>query len=143
MKPTAPAIPFELEQELFAAALAFRGTEPWRAVQGSQYLLVAEPAGGRRALVVVGSGGEQYGLQSYGSSCAARFLVLAEDLAHMERVSPTSLYELLEGVEVEFTGRSDLTKPDLARAERSGHRPAARAPQAWPQFRAWRPNRYP
>jgi hypothetical protein len=142
MKPTPPQLPADLERELFVTALEFCRAEPWRHLANAHYLFVAEPSGGRRVLAVLGNGGEQFGLQSYAASCAAQFLVLCEELPRMKLASPTILYEILDGVDVEFTGKGELDAHDLARAARCDHRPAPRVRQAWPKFRAWRPNRF-
>ena len=104
---------------------------------------MAEPAGGRRALVVLGNGGQQYGVQSYAASFAAQWLVLVEELPRMEFASPTIIFELLEGQELEFTAKKELDGPDIARAMRCGHQPPPRTRHAWPRFRAFRPNRFP
>jgi len=132
-----------LERDLFAAALDLRRAEPWRYLTNIHYLLVAEPAGGRRALAVLGNARQQYGLQTYAASCAAIFLAFVEEMPRMELASPTIFYELIEAVEVEFTAKGNLDKEDSARASRCGYRPAPRTPHAWPRFRAFRPNRFP
>jgi hypothetical protein len=143
MKFYPPVLPLELERELFAAALDFRRAEPWRLLANTHFLFVAEPTGGRRVLTVLGNAGMQYGLQSYGASCAAQFLMLCEEMPRMQLLSPTILYELLEGVDVEFTAKGELDTHDHARAGRCDYRPVPRARQAWLRFRAWRPNRFP
>jgi hypothetical protein len=138
-----PKLPTDLERDLFAAALDLRRAEPWRHLTNIHYLLIAEPAGGRRAFTVLGNGGQQYGLQSYAASCAPQFLVLVEELPRIELVSPTIFYELVEAVEVELTTKGKLDQHDLARASRCGYRPPRRSRQAWPRFRAYRRNRFP
>ncbi len=143
MKTTPPQLPADVERELFATALELRRTEPWRRLGNTHFLFVAEPTGGRRVLTVLGNAGLHYGLQSYGASCAALFLVICEERQRMQLLSPTILYELLDGVEVEFTAKGELDTHDHARAGRCGHRPAPRARQASLRFRAWRPNRFP
>ena len=139
----APELPFDLERELYAAALDLRRAEPWKLIANTHYLLIAEPDGGRRAVVVLGNGGQQYGVQSYAASCAAQWLVLVEELSRVNLASPTIIYELLEGQEVEFTSKKELDGPDIARAMRCGHQPPPRSRHAWPRFRAFRLNRFP
>ncbi len=138
-----PQISPDLERELFAAALEFRREEPWQHLDNVHFLLVAGPDGGRHALTVLGAGGEQYGLQRYAANCAAQFLSLVEELPRLAPFSPTIIYELLTGQEVEFTSKRELDAHDLSRARRCDFRPTAGSRHAWPRFRAFRPNRFP
>jgi hypothetical protein len=139
----APQLPLDLERDLFAAALDMRRAEPWRRLFNNHYLLVAGPGGGRRALTVLGNGGQQYGLHCYAASCAAHWLVLVEDYERLNLASSAIIYEILEGLELEFTTKAELDKEDLARAKRCNYQPPPRTRQAWPRFRAFRPNRFP
>lgn len=138
-----PRLSPALEHELFAVALEFREAQPWRRIVNTQYLLVAEPSGGRRALVVLGNGGEQFGLQSYAASCAMRWLVMVEELPRMILACPTVVFELLEGHELELTAKAELDGADLERLARQGYRPPARTRHAWPRFRTFRQYRFP
>ncbi len=133
----------DLERELVAAALAFRAAAPWNRILNRDYLLVDEGAAGRRALIVLGNGGMQYGLQSYSPACAAQWLYMIEESKGMPEVAPAVVLELLEGESLELETKSQADKRDLARLKRVGYKPAQGEQQAWPLFRQLRPNHLP
>ncbi len=133
-------LPPELERDLFSAALAFRQAEPWKHMSNVQRLMMVEADGGRRTLCILGNGREIYGLQSYESSCAADFIHCTENPPPEFYESPLSLLAHLDGQELEFVSAKQLDSFDKARNGRMGHKPAPRSRQAYPIFRAFRPD---
>jgi len=119
-------------KDLFLAAEQFRLLAPWGWMDDTQVFGVRDPRTGEVGwCVVMGAGGETYGLAVYrgeqGYGCYT--------LTMAGRVDGANLVAHMDGLLLTFSDREELTDLDRERVKGAGLKPRGRG--AWPQFRSY------